>query len=465
MKSAMRATSSILACGLACGLVGGAVPELAANGRPPASISLHRETAQPDTLAFGVTFGLLLSFDGGDTWRWACEQAIGFGGIFDPDYEVGSDGSLFAATLTGLRRTTDGCTWSTVPLGAAFASTIAVTGSTILAAAAEFTDSRIYRSTNNGTSFSLLSTACSTAVAPESCGTGEWWKSIEISKADADRVYLSGFVFIPNPACQSGCDCANGECPTTVKRSILFRSNDGGSSWTELSTASFTLSAQSDVIIAAASPTNVGELYVRVTQTVINEPSDIIYKSTNGGDSFTVFLDLSGPSLRREAPAVLVRADGDVWVGGADGLYIGQNGNPPGAATSSYHVVCLAENGDGKVLGCSDNFGDEMAALASTTDGVTWTKVMRFNEISGPFECEPGSEQRDICADLQWCGLAAQFGIATPGCAADAGTDGPLVEPEPKKCGCAAQDAASATMLGALVLLVGGVLARRRRAS
>lgn len=411
----------------------------------------------------GVTFGLLVSKDSGATWQWVCEVPLGITGIFDPDYAVMEDGTIFSASLNGLRRSTDGCTWTNAPLGAPFASTIDVHGSTILAAASDVTDSRIYRSTNAGASFAVASTPCSALVDPQRCGSEDWWKNIRIAPSDPDRVYLSGHVFIANPACVSDCDCAAGQCPTLVKRQVLFRSDDGGDSWTELDTSALALTGQSDLFVAAISPTNPNEVYVRISQAVLNEPSDVIYKSTNGGDTFAVFLDLSAPAIRRLAPAMLARANGDVWIGTSDGLYIGYGGAVPSATpVSEQATLCLGEAGDGGVYGCSDDFGPEMAALARTEDGVAWTKVLRYGEITGPVACDAGTEQRDVCEDLQWCNYVTQFSIADDRCAADGGPDGPITPEDKPTCGCASADPSSVAMVVALAL-AGGWLGRRRR--
>ena len=50
--------------------------------------------------------------DDGATFRWACEDAIGYSGTFDPKFEIASDGTIYATTFDGLRVSRDGgCTF------------------------------------------------------------------------------------------------------------------------------------------------------------------------------------------------------------------------------------------------------------------------------------------------------------------------------------------------------------------
>ena len=70
-----------------------------------------------------VTFGLLISRDDGASWRWTCEDNIGYSGTFDPTYAIEDDGTIWASTTHGLRVSRDGgCSFELVgaPLGDQF---------------------------------------------------------------------------------------------------------------------------------------------------------------------------------------------------------------------------------------------------------------------------------------------------------------------------------------------------------
>ena len=95
-----------------------------ANGRDPYSSTIHWQRGAEQNIAAGMTFGLVLSHDGGATWQWMCEKAIGYGGMYDPDYEYTSSGAMFATTFDGLKVMRDGCTFAATPPGMTFVSRI-----------------------------------------------------------------------------------------------------------------------------------------------------------------------------------------------------------------------------------------------------------------------------------------------------------------------------------------------------
>src|SRR5579862_290292 len=103
------AIASLLVAAL-CGNAG-------ANGRPAATSTIHFEQNHETNIVAGMTFGLLLSHDSGATWQWMCEAAIGYGGMYDPDYVYTSDGALFATTFNGLKVDRNGCTFDPTTLG------------------------------------------------------------------------------------------------------------------------------------------------------------------------------------------------------------------------------------------------------------------------------------------------------------------------------------------------------------
>src|SRR5512135_3030485 len=95
-----------------------------ANGRPPAAIALHFSPSSDQELCLQVTFGMLESHDAGATWHWTCEDAIGYNGVYDPDYVISSSGALFA-TASGLQVRRDACSFAQTSLGATQVSQVA----------------------------------------------------------------------------------------------------------------------------------------------------------------------------------------------------------------------------------------------------------------------------------------------------------------------------------------------------
>jgi len=84
-----------------------------ANGRFPQANQLVGDPSDPARLVARTTFGLLLTSDGGATWRWVCEDVVGFTGTFDPAITLSGSGALLAGLPDGLSHSsTFGCTWA-----------------------------------------------------------------------------------------------------------------------------------------------------------------------------------------------------------------------------------------------------------------------------------------------------------------------------------------------------------------
>src|SRR5262245_41553537 len=80
-----------------------------ANGRDPYTSTINFKQGNDQEIIAGMTFGAVVSHDGGATWRWMCERAIGYGGLYDPDYAYSTSGAVFATTFDGLKVMRDGC--------------------------------------------------------------------------------------------------------------------------------------------------------------------------------------------------------------------------------------------------------------------------------------------------------------------------------------------------------------------
>src|SRR5262249_47179264 len=79
------------------------------------------------------------------------------------------------------------------------------------------------------------------------------------------------------------------------------------------------------------------------------------------------------------------------------------------------HINCLAESSTGKVFACTQNYGSPTIpkddfGIMSSMDLVTWTGVLKFQDIVEPTTCATGSVQKDRCDTVLWCGLCAQLG-------------------------------------------------------
>ena len=142
------------------------------------------------SLYVATTFGLLVSHDDGCSFRWICEQNVGYGGTFDPKYRIATDGTIFATTYTGLRVSRDGgCTFTTATAGqpandpGRIADTwidaidIGPAGDVWVATADSTKPNNIYRSTDNGQTFEPRGMLSQTI----------WWKSLALAPSRAAR--------------------------------------------------------------------------------------------------------------------------------------------------------------------------------------------------------------------------------------------------------------------------------------
>lgn len=406
-----------------------------ANGRPPGTSTINFKRGDDSKIVAGMTFGVLASDDAGVTWRWMCEAAVGYGGFYDPDYVFASTGELFATTFDGLKIRHDACVFDASPTGTTFISTT-TTGpdGAIYAAAADPADAKIYKSIDGGMTFPFASTAGQLS---------DWYSSIEVAPSDSSRVYLTAYRF------EAG----------NVRVDALYRSSNAGATWDLLPVTDLTTQSSSEVAIVGISKTDPDLVYARVSAED-EAQTDALYRSTNGGQSWTRLLSRAGPL------SVVLRANGElvaINLGGVGARSLDQGATwedlvaPP-------HVSCLAESGTGEVWACTQNFGIDDAGIMKTTDLVTWTKVLRYQDIQAPVDCPAGTPQRDTC-DAIWCGLCAQLGCDPkrdcPGVGVDSAPDGPSVVTPPPK-GCCDAGASNAAVSILFACSIGLLLTRRR---
>jgi hypothetical protein len=441
----------LVVAGVAAGtaiLAGG--PRVAhANGRFPRTVKLVPRPGHPQEMLLGVTFGVVHTTDDGAHWQWMCESGVGFEGTFDPDYELTAQGTMLATTFRGVQISHDGgCHWddAPAPLGEKYLPVLAVgPDDAIYGAASDADDNRIFKSVDDGRTFTPVG-----AVGL----AGDWWTSIEVAPSDAQRVYLAGYRMA-------------GDAP---RQRILFRSTNGGQSWTELPTTALAGTDISDLQIAAISPTDPGRVIMRVTLSGIGT-QETLYLSENAGTTAA-----GGPTWVKvlevidNIPGVVIRRDGTVWAGTPNtGNYKSTDGGRTFAVVPDldFETRCLTERADGVMFVCANDLTPGSAALMSSTTGAvgTWGPRLRFADIAAPVSCAAGTRQHDDCEELLWCGLSSQLGItAEPiecpslvDAGIDAGTGGP-----PEKSCC---DSGGGPASGEVGLVLFGLVTgwRRRR--
>ena len=424
-----------------------------ANGRPPDTSTINFRQGNNQFIAAGMTFGVIFSKDGGATWQWMCEKAVKYGGMYDPDYAYSPTGALFATTFDGVLVNRDGCKFDLTSMNKKFISavTLGPDGAVFMAAAdvpdgvSSLGDSAIYRSNDNGMTWPVSATPGM---------INDWWSGLEVAPSNKDRVYLSGF-----------------RLNLGVRTHLMFRSSDGGVSYSPIPTNTLVTGENSTIEIVGIKRDNADVVYVRVTVPT-GDTGDAIYRSLDAGQTWTKILE------KPEPISFVVRANGDLVAGTpGSGSFMStsaSNGDVWTQLVNPPHINCIVENSAGEVWACTKNFGSNTvpsddAGIMKTTDLVTWTKVLRFQDIQAPVDCPVGTEQRDQCVDDQpstWCGLRRQLDLASDPTSCPALVDAPpdaVNVNVPKGGGGCCDASAGGPITLASAMLVGVMLVRRRR--
>jgi hypothetical protein len=424
------------------------VPALAlGNGRAPITNSVHFRPGDSQSLYVGTTFGLLISHDG-CSFRWICEQNIGYGGTFDPKYRIAADGTIFATTYGGLSVSRDGgCSFAMAtaeqPAGDPGriagkwidAIDIGPTGEIWVATADNGKPNNVYRSTDNGVTFEPRGMLSQTI----------WWKSLAIARSRAQRIYATGYQV-------AGTLADGGQMPPTAHFAI---SDDSGAHWAESPLASVQFGSTPLVYVVGVDRANPDIVFM--SSLGANPPSgDRLYRSTDGGMTWSEVLAPSGTitDLAIGSSGILVSALG------AGGFYSSNGGATFAPMTTAPQLACAGGRDDGELFGCGTNWQPDYKAIARSSDGVSWDKVFRFVELAGPLECPVGTGQHDLCGG-QWPSLQEQFGATGPTCNGEA--PAPDTTPPVKRSG-GCCDAGSPDGPGAIWLagLCGAIVLRRR---
>ena len=496
---------------LGCALVGLAD----ANGRAPGTSTIHFRPDSTNDVWLGLTFGEVVSHDGGKSWRWMCENAVGYSGTYDPVLAYSRLGALFATSFgglpgkPGLTVTRDGCSFTSTPLGNAFVSQVVIgPDATVYATASSPSDSKLYQSRDDGVSFG-------TSSSPGKAN--DWWQSLTVAPADASAVFLSGYRFVsacdhnsPRPfaMCSEASQCQDSTHPTGgcegQELLLLLSSRDHGRSWQPLPGHQMFRTATDGVGLATSTASVLdfvgtsndgGTLYLRVTQENAKAPSDGLYELATGlGRGRRDKTDAQWKHVLSldDSMAVLVQPSGDVVVGtksvGAQLLRAGASAwtRLPNAP----HINCLAENlASHEVWACTQNYsvnqsqGDGYGVM-KTSDLATWTGVLRYQDIAGPVACDASTIQQTQCVlpavgkASAWCALRTQLSVtANPlalngsACASSDGSGtvsgkrSPAPAPPKRPGGCCDAAAGDASPLVGLLWLRCFCAPRRRRLS
>ncbi|MBL8682003.1 MAG: hypothetical protein JNK05_22745 [Myxococcales bacterium] len=377
-----------------------------ANGRyPTAQFFALGEGAQRDRIAIVTTFGLVTSEDGGATWDWTCEEAVGFSGQYDPAVAITSDGTLVAGLPDGLSRTAQGnwCEWSrpstfsfepVVDLSAVGASVVA---SLTPPAATQF----VSRSNDHG------------ATWTRAWARAEFYAhTIDLAPSRVERVYTTGWVRGARPA--------------------LFRSDDSGGTFVE-TTRDF--AGGYAAYIAWVDPLDPDALLVRAD---LDPEGALLLRSGDGGATFrTLFRGTSSLVGVTAAPGGRT-----LWVStnaAADRIRRSTDGGESWSAVASDLRPRSMRFRDGVLFATANEMNSGMSFACSRDGGDTFTPMLVLSRLRGPERCAATSVVRTRCAPL-WDSVRAQLAMITrppvgpigtcTGATPDGGTSVPDASPD-----------------------------------
>jgi MYXO-CTERM domain-containing protein len=387
-----------------------------ANGRfPRAQAILTPPGDDGSTVYLRATFGLLRSTDRGRSWRWTCEEAMGFSGTWDPPVALGRRGVVWIGLENGLRRATDGCAFAEIP---------ELAGQTVRDLTTEPSGSDVAAVTSAAKQFTYVwRTEAGMSGRPEGdAGAASKLKrlgagvdgvvalTIEIAPSKPSRVYLTA---------QS----------VTVPDARLFRSDDGGVTLRELRVPMPTEPGEEPgrLFVSAVDPNDPDRVIFR---RLTNKASEIVL-STDGGATLKTVLRMESAFFGfSKAP------DGATYYAGSgvprDGVFVSRDRGTSWQPLSKTGVLCLLATG--KALLACNNTGPGDLLSESIDGGRTFATISRLADIE-PASCaicqKPWPQVRAVLRpDLGDGGSAAVEAIvdATVARASDAGTS-PTIAP------------------------------------
>ena len=331
-----------------------------AHGAYPLAYSLTERPGDPQQLIAGTTFGGLVSNNGGKTWSWVCEEAVGYGAMATPKWLMSESGAMFAAGFRGLHVSRDrGCTWnSTSDFDATGAADLAIDGSTLYACSGKYDAlNRVMKSTDDGLTWSPIGPAPSKVV---------FYSAVKVAPSRPQRVYVSEWWFQPVSA-------------------ALHISDDSGAHFERIDlTAS--LPTASAFTLLAIDPVDPDTLYASVTQSQNPDggtPTSTFIKSTNGGHSFAPLFTATS-----QVSSATVSADRTtVFAATGDGLFRSIGGADFTQVKPPTRSAC-ADQAPNSLYVCGwpevDGF-----ALARTDDRASsaLSPILRWSQICGISSC------------------------------------------------------------------------------
>ena len=335
-----------------------------ANGRfPSAQAIVTVPRSDGATVFLRATFGILLSRDAGKTWRWMCERALGYDGMWDPPIAATRDGRLWIGLERGLSSTLDGCL---VELATELA------GETVKDLTVDPSGDILYALTGSpekrGALWRKAGAAKFERLGPTPKGFNPM--TLEVAPSKPARIWVSG------------------QTTGSIRGQLLY-TEDGGKSYVG---GKNELPAEGPFFIADVDPKNADRVLVRHLHTT---GSDVLL-TTDAGKTLTIVLDMKSAMY-----GFAKSADGSTYWAGSGlpehGIFQSKDRGAHFEPVSAKGVLCLSAAPGGRLLVCENPLTKGTPAVSvSTDDGKTLSGLAQFADVLGPVACAAGP---GVCAD------------------------------------------------------------------
>ncbi|HTV21346.1 MAG TPA: FixH family protein [Polyangiaceae bacterium] len=399
----------------------------AANGRFPRAQRLIQDQANPDVMALYGTYGLIVTRDGGASWRHVCEAATGPYAGEDSLLEIMQDERIVLRTDTGLSRSDASyCGYDAVFGGDGQAlqdiTRDSASPNGILALSTALGDDGVFASSLSASSDGG---ATFTPLANVPTNLLELGLTLDVAASQPGRIYISGF--------------------DAQSQAVLLESTNRGQSFTAKGIAGLDISAPP--YIAAVSALDPDRLFVRtdVFSRADNDfearetANDSLYFSPDAGATWHLALNkrgkLYGFALSPDErfvlagfgdpvlPAIFVEPDelGLYRVALAD--LVASPDDPPWERIYDRGVTCLRWT-ESALFAClaQDESGFEMGrapdASFSLANTAPFESLLRLPEVR-PIEC-PAESPAAACLVEEVTGWLATCGVLRAQCSLDA---------------------------------------------
>jgi photosystem II stability/assembly factor-like uncharacterized protein len=356
----------------------------AAGGLPSAS-AIAVDPHDGRTLYARTTFGLVATHDGGGTWNWICNKAIGQTDTEEPSWLVTPKGTLVGSTTGGVAVSRDGgCTFtfSGGPMAHVFAdlalrpATSEILG--IASVGGVAFDNHLYVSKDDAQSFTVTGGPIEPSLSLQ---------NLALAPSDPMRVYIAG---------------VRGEGET--RAAAILVSYDAGMSWTQRPIA--LEQTETMPIVAGVDPKNADRVYVRTAAELGGRAR--LLTSDDAGKTWRSVFEASTPRL-----GFALGGDGaKIFVGSPDGVSSAPVATLSFARGSSAGAECLALSGE-RLWSCGAEKSGFFVGV-SPNGGRSFDAKLYLDDLKGPLSCMSETAATKACA-AEWPSVRRTLGLAEPG--------------------------------------------------